>query len=204
MKKRRNNKYRRIRRRFFTASMIMLYAVCVIAHFAINATGNTPVVFSEPQETTAEKLPVIELVHRVPATRATEPEELSRYAGIVLSDDDIDLLAKIIWLEARGEEFEGQQAVAEVVLNRILSDDFPDTLSEVIYERHDGVDQFSTACLVHTAKPGSVQYAAIESALSGSNILPVDVVFFSQGPQNDNIWGTIGGHVFCYPWYWEG
>lgn len=204
MKKRRNNKYRRIRCRFLTASIFLLYAVCIIAHFSIKADGETRVTFTDSNDAAPEGIVLVDLTYREPIVEETEPEVVSRYAGIGLTDDDIDLLAKIIWLEARGEKFEGQQAVAEVVLNRILSDDFPDTLSGVIYERHDGVDQFSTACLVHTAEPGFSQYAAIESALTGPSILPVEVVFFSQGPQNDNIWGTIGGHVFCYPWYWEG
>lgn len=71
----------------------------------------------------------VSLVH---TTVTAEPEEEtspeSRYTGITLSEDDVDLLARIIWLEARGECFEGQQAVAEVVLNRLMSDAFPDTL----------------------------------------------------------------------------
>ncbi len=42
--------------------------------------------------------------------------------NISLTDEEIDLLAKIVWLEANGEPVEGQEAVVEVVLNRMASD----------------------------------------------------------------------------------
>ena len=45
----------------------------------------------------------------------------SKHGG-VLTDEEIDLLAKIVWLEANGEPVEGQEAVVEVVLNRMASD----------------------------------------------------------------------------------
>lgn len=143
----------------------------------------------------------VPLVHTTTATMPvdTEPQP-SRYACIFLSDEDVDLLARIIWLEARGECFEGQQAVAEVVFNRMLSSDFPDTLYGVIFEK----GQFSTASRVGQATPGETQYRAIYEALTGPNILPLEVVFFATSPENDNVWGTIGGHTFCYPYYWEG
>ena len=112
----------------------------------------------------------------------------------------MELLARIIWLEARGECFDGQQAVAEVVFNRMLSSSFPDTLTEVIYQK----GQFSTAANVDKATPGEMQYLAIHTALTGANVLPLEVVFFATSPENDNVWGTIGGHTFCYPYYWEG
>lgn len=143
----------------------------------------------------------VELVHITTAeTTPTEPIIESRYADIVLSESDVELLARIIWLEARGECFDGQQAVAEVVFNRMLSGSFPDTLTEVIYQK----GQFSTAANVDKATPGEMQYLAIHTALTGANVLPLEVVFFATSPENDNVWGTIGGHTFCYPYYWEG
>ena len=136
-------------------------------------------------------------IEDTPEAIASEYPE--RYRAIRLTDTEADTLARVIWLEARGEPFDGQQAVAEVVFNRMLSPEFPDTLDEVIYQE----GQFSTAERVQSAEPTEVQYIAISTALSGPNILPVEVVFFSQKGENDNVWGTIGGHVFCYPYYWE-
>jgi len=156
---------------------------------------------TRPVDRTDPGLIPVELVHITTAeTTPTEPIIESRYADIVLSESDVELLARIIWLEARGECFEGQQAVAEVVFNRMLSGAFPDTLYGVIFEK----GQFSTAKRVESATPGETQYRAIYEALTGPNVLPLEVVFFATSPENDNVWGTIGGHTFCYPYYWEG
>ena len=135
---------------------------------------------------------IIEEVQTEEKTCATQTPPPTRYT--YLCDDDIDLIAAIVWLEARGEPFEGQQAVAEVVLNRMMSDDFPDTVKDVLYQQ----GQFQPAAYLDQAEPADEQYDAVEAALYGPNILPVDVVFFSTSGENDNVWGGIGGHVFCY------
>ncbi len=168
---------------------------------------------AEPEAVTIEFVPLVEEtespedksltpVQLVHTTKQTEPVETpqSRYADIDLSQEDVELLARIIWLEARGECFDGQQAVAEVVFNRMLSEAFPDTLHDVIYQK----GQFSTADNADTATPTMTQYEAIREALLGENVLPIEVVFFATTAENDNVWGTIGGHTFCYPYYWEG
>lgn len=117
-----------------------------------------------------------------------------RYPDITLTAADLDLMAKVVWVEAQGESFEGQQAVAEVILNRLASEHFPDTVSDVIYAE----GQFRSVPYLEDATPWQVQYDAIESALYGPNVLPIDVMYFAQQPTNENVWGTIGGHVFCY------
>lgn len=123
------------------------------------------------------------------------PENVhSNYPDLQLSQDDKDILAKLIWLEARGERFEGQQAVAEVVLNRLVSDKFPGvTLRAIIYAE----DQFTTTKFIADTTADELQYKAIERALSGPNVLPTDVFYFARHAVNKNTWGRIGKHVFC-------
>lgn len=53
-----------------------------------------------------------------------------------ISREELDLLARVIHAEARGEDLEGQVAVAAVVLNRLEDPRFPKTIREVIYQRH--------------------------------------------------------------------
>lgn len=118
----------------------------------------------------------------------------TKYPDINLTMEEQTLLAKVIWVEARGECPEGQQAVAEVVLNRMVSDDFPDTLSKVIFAE----GQFNSAKFLDDADPGQAQYEALENALNGVSVLPIDVVYFATTPRTDKVWGQIGGHVFCY------
>lgn len=120
----------------------------------------------------------------------------TRYPGIELTDDEKYLLASLIWLEARGESFEGQQAIAEIILNRMVSDDFSDSLAGVIYAEN----QFSTTAFLDEAEPGQIQYKAIDCALTRKNVLPIDVYFFGRYAVNKNVWGRIGGHTFCYQW----
>ena len=122
-----------------------------------------------------------------------KPEADPRY-GVELTWDEQQLLAKLIWLEARGESPEGQQAVAEVALNRLVSGKFGSTLQEVIY----GEGQFRSTPFLDEAEAWQAQYEAIDAALSGPNILPMDVMYFATYPENDQVWGEIGGHIFCY------
>lgn len=119
-----------------------------------------------------------------------------RYPDIKLTYEEIRLLAKVIWVEARGESEEGQQAVAEVVLNRLAAENFPDNLRDVIY----GQNQFRSVPYLEDAAPGQAQFEAIEAAIYGPYVLPEDVVFFATYKTNENVWGQIGGHIFCYPW----
>lgn len=119
-----------------------------------------------------------------------------RYPGIELTWEEQQLLAKVIWTEARGEPVEGQQAIAEIVFNRMTSEGFPDTLRGVIYEDN----QFRSVSFLEDAEPTQAQYDAIDDALEGPYVLPTGVVHFATYPVNGNVWGTIGGHVFCYQW----
>ena len=115
--------------------------------------------------------------------------------GIPVSTwEEQQLLARLIWLEARGESPEGQQAVAEVVLNRLVSDKFPNNLNDLIF----GEGQFRTTKFLDQADAWQAQYDAIDRALAGPYVLPMDVMFFATYPENDRVWGKIGGHIFCY------
>ena len=119
---------------------------------------------------------------------------ISNRWGISLTHDEIDLLAKIVWVEARGECDEGKQAVVEVIFNRIISDDFPNTLVEVLCQDK----QFSSWEIKDTATPGDDIYNAIYAVINGeTDILSEDVIFFARIPLTKNIYKVIGNHYFC-------
>lgn len=149
------------------------------------------------QELEAEIALGAEQMHVVVPVEAVEPTPYSRYAAVTA--DEREMLARLVWLEARGESAEGQQAVAEVVLNRVAADNFPDSVEDVIFQKR----QFAPAARIPNAEPGEAQYQAVDAALYGVPVLPMDVVYFSRKGENDNVWGTIGGHVFCYQYDWE-
>ena len=121
------------------------------------------------------------------------PEE-SRYPGLELTDAEIKLMADLIFMEAQSEHFEGQQAVAEVIFNRLKSGNFQSSINSIIYAK----DQFAAVKNLYLAKPTDTQYKAIERALNGPYVLPEDVVFYAKFAVNKKIWGTIGSHIFCY------
>lgn len=132
------------------------------------------------------------------------PEVVERYADVTMTEEEEWELAAIIYLEARDQSFRGQQAVAEVVLNRVIADNFPDTVHDVLYAgAGTKYEQFSTIDRIDSAEPTQTQFDAIKAAFYGSGILPDDVVYFSLRPENDRIWGRIDNHVFCYQYVWE-
>ena len=77
-----------------------------------------------------------------PATAAALGITLSGSASVTggissgISNSDLDLLAKVVHGEARGESYTGKVAVAAVVLNRVDSASFPNTIAGVIYQRN--------------------------------------------------------------------
>lgn len=134
-------------------------------------------------------------VYEEPVRPYVEP----RYDGLKLTDDETKLLAKLIYVEARGESEEGQQAIAEVVLNRLVSGDFGSSITNMINDE----SQFVPHKLILTADPSQAQYEAIDRALYGPYVLPKEVTFYGRVRTTDSVWGTIGGHIFCYPWHYK-
>ena len=132
-------------------------------------------------------------------TRArVEPEPENRYAELHFSDEDVYILACLVYHEARGESFEGQVAVVEVVLNRMLSDYFPDTVEEVVFQKYGDVWQFSPAPYLYSAEPDKEQYLAVHTAIEErEHILSEDTVYFSTAPYNESVDMIIGNHYFC-------
>ena len=124
-----------------------------------------------------------------------EPEPEPRYEEITA--EERELLARVVYAESNTETLEGQIAVAQVVLNRVRSASFPDTVSEVIYQER----QFSTAPILDSVTPTENNYEAVDLAFE-LEVVPYDVLYFSRGAENDRVWGRIGAHVFCYGYVW--
>ncbi|PLR96854.1 peptidoglycan-binding protein [Bacillus sp. T33-2] len=61
-----------------------------------------------------------------------------RIPNYQVSEADKDLIAHIVHAEAKGEPYAGKVAVATVILNRVASPDFPDTVKSVIYQKVNG------------------------------------------------------------------
>ncbi|TCX53870.1 cell wall hydrolase [Dehalobacter sp. 14DCB1] len=150
----------------------------------------------------AEPADSADLTNSVDSVR--EPErvssDISRSSRTVYDQEDVMLLAKIIYAEARGESFEGQVAVGAVVLNRVESPKFPDTIREVIYQP----GQFS-AVLDRQIEltPGDEAYQAALAALEGQDPSKGALFYYNPQTATDNwiktrsVVKNIGNHNFC-------
>jgi N-acetylmuramoyl-L-alanine amidase len=124
-----------------------------------------------------------------------KPSELSKY-----SEKEIDLLARLVRAEAQTEPFEGKVAVACVVLNRIESPLFPDTMKEVIYERK----QFQPVSNGQINKPADQESIdAVIAALTTQRDMAPGSLFFYNPDIATSRWLdsrattlVIGQHVF--------
>ncbi|KKO51196.1 hypothetical protein XI25_28675 [Paenibacillus sp. DMB20] len=93
-----------------------------------------------------------------------------------LSAEELLLLQKIVMAEAEGEPYEGKVAVANVVLNRLRSANFPDTIKDVIYQKH----QFSPVAngRIRRVQPSKETIRAVNAALHGHKAVKDDTYFF--------------------------
>lgn len=113
--------------------------------------------------------------------------------GAEYSDSTLKLLASIIFCEAGNQPYEGQVAVGAVVMNRVRSDAFPDTVREVIYQKGQFTPAGSGWLDRVVASEGYTDSAlqAAKDALAGANPIG-DCLYFDQGSQGKR----IGAHSF--------
>lgn len=107
------------------------------------------------------------------------------------------LLARLVYAEAGSESDEHQQAVASVVLNRMNSDKFPDSIDEVIYQRN----PLQYACI----EDGNIDKIPDERAIKNAyyiwdngSILPNNVLYQAEFKQGSGVYKKIGNTYFCY------
>lgn len=89
----------------------------------------------------------------------------------MMSDADYNTLLAIVEAEAGGEDLKGKILVANVILNRVESDEFPDTVTDVVWEYVDGVPQFSPTYdgRIHTVTVSDETKEAVKQALEGTD-----------------------------------
>jgi len=124
-------------------------------------------------------------------------------AGADYPREDLYWLARIISAESRGEPLEGQIAVGNVVLNRVDSDNYPDTIKEVIFDRNHGVqfEPVENGTVYDDPTPTSVLAAKL--ALEGADVVGDSLYFFAPAlsagswiVNNCTYYTTIGCHRF--------
>ena len=111
----------------------------------------------------------------------TETEEETNIAEEVAMDD-FELLAQLVEAEAGGEEFQGMRYVVDVVLNRVDSPDFPNTISEVIFQPY----QFSCVLDGGLERAGYRMHAECYDAvmMELEHRSNTEITFFTAGNYN--------------------
>jgi N-acetylmuramoyl-L-alanine amidase len=116
------------------------------------------------------------------------------------SSADVNLLARLISAEGRGEPYEGQVAIGAVVLNRMKHPSFPHTLSGVIYQS----GAFTCVTDGQFNQPvASSAYKAARDALNGWDPSGGAIYYFNPAKATSSwIWSrplitVIGSHRFC-------
>ena len=118
------------------------------------------------------------------------------------SASDIQLLARCVNGEARGEIYEGQVAVAAVILNRVRHPSFPNTISGVIYQPG-AFTAVADGQINEPIERNSTVYKACEDAMNGWDPSGGAIYYFNpETATNKWIWSRpliiqIGRHRFC-------
>lgn len=121
------------------------------------------------------------------------------------SDDEIYWLAKIISCESKSEPIKGKIGVGNVVLNRVKSEDYPDTIYSVIFDKKYGYQFEPVENGSIYNEPDQESYLAAKLSLEGENVVGNCKYFLNPDKatsfwivNNKNYFTTIGSHDFYY------
>lgn len=140
--------------------------------------------------------------------RVVDCNELQRNSKYQLTEKELEVLLRIVEAEAGCEDEEGKLLVANVILNRLNSPKFPDSITEIVFQRENGVAQFSPvydgsyAC----AEVSEETIKAVGRALKGEDISDGAMYFAARKYAEDDrmrwfdekltLLFSYGGHEF--------
>lgn len=140
--------------------------------------------------------------------RVVNVSTMERKFVVDITNEDYENLLRIVEAEAGGEDRTGKILVANVVLNRVKNEQFPDTVTDVIFQKEDGVCQFSP---IHDGRFYSVNVSeetkeAVDAALYGEDCSSGALFFMARAyaekekaawfDRNLTKLFTYGGHEF--------
>lgn len=162
---------------------------------------------TETQQTTqaATQQPTTEAATQQPTTEATTQQpttEATTAAPVQASSSDLYLLAAIVYAEAGGESYEGQLAVASVVMNRLANGYWGGSLSSVIYAPSQFTGTYSGAFSTALTTGGSsTSLQAAQDAMNGANNVGGYMYFRPTWNTPQSVYDSgnyiqIGNHIF--------
>lgn len=167
--------YRKYITAFLLTGMTLLSSWICVREVKIDRISAKPAFRMEYLDTSMEedKQSFVEMLESVSSgQRIVDYEVLEQTKKYQLSDKDYDALLRIVEAEAGGEDQDGKLLVANVVLNRVNNELFPDTVWEVVMQKERGIAQFSPTVdgRYQNVRVSEDTVAAVERALYGENI----------------------------------
>lgn len=156
---------------------ILLIAVATATFFSM------PIAVGAKNERIVEPIPPreVEIVYVVKGDSDTSTSleiPIIEETEYEFTAEEIDLLARVVMSESSIEPYECKVGVAKTVINRVMSDNYPNTVAEVVNEPF----QFSTA---DNGTPDSECYKAVHNAIDYPDCFPNDMVYFRTDYYHD-------------------
>lgn len=144
-------------------------------------------IIEPPLEDASNPLPMMEEDLQKQLIGAQEPNQVLKET-ILYTEMDYIALVNIVEAEATGEDIIGKILVANVVLNRVKSERFPDSIYDVVYQKINGKAQFSP---IDDGRMGSLPisestYEAVERALKGEDYSKGALFFVARSIASEN------------------
>ncbi|MFR8318556.1 MAG: cell wall hydrolase [Catenibacillus sp.] len=145
------------------------------------------------------------IVPETPAPETEAPETSAPDTDVSapsVGSDEAYLLAALVYCEAGAQSYEGQLGVANVVMNRVRSPYFPNTITEVIYEANQFGPVYNGSLDRALANgPSASAIQAAQAAIAGENNIGNYLFFNNVAPSDASSVYVIGPHVFyTYSW----
>lgn len=182
--------YRKFVMQLFLCNMVLLTSWFCVRGVQINLVSATPAFKISLYEYGGEQ-PEMDRFHGF-LKKAASGQRVVDYSVIEkkykydLSQADYEALLKIVQAEAGTEDEKGKMLVAGVVLNRVESRSFPNSVTEVVLQNKDGVYQFSPvgAGTYQTIKVTQSTIDAVERVLKGEDLTQGALYFVSRKGAN--------------------
>lgn len=200
--------------------IVAAIALCLMLNESCEAAATTKATTKDSKTVSAsDKTKQVKKTKKTNSTKKSKKSKNTKKSGKAkkkqtYTASDLRYMTSIIYCEARGESYAGQKAVGIVVMNRVRSKDFPNTIKDVIYESGQfspvRSGSFNRALNIYDAQKAKNKFksemktcrkAALE-VLKGSTTIKVDgknkemknYHFFSRSVKNAKF--VLGGHQF--------
>lgn len=125
------------------------------------------------------------VIPMLPAVVASMQPNIAPATDAIYSSSEVDLLSRLITAEVQGESYEAKIAVGAVVMNRVESDSFPDSINDVVYQNINGYYQFTPVLNGWINKPAQADcIKAAKEVLSGVDPTNGALFFFENSITN--------------------